>query len=268
MSKQIQDIFPQLVFLGQSSENHYLLLSRGKELVLDEWGIQRKLDQEHVERIENTIRKEKASPITFGAIELVFIQETGKCYMLDGQHRYEAYRNLFKSGITFDYQVNILICETEEKAKEYFEFLNTVKPLSFAERDTSGRKKSTRNAVINVFKQIGVWSETRANWPIITEKHFNKLWDQDDYSEILFGKVNWNETGIFDWLLKNMIDWNNYLRTNPKIWLRYINDNSVLTGNTKTYVNKGISHDVYITFSSHLFDDFINYINKFSKMPD
>lgn len=90
---------------------------------------QRPLSEQHVNNIVNGIETKilHGKKPLLRAIESLYIISNGKYryILIDGQHRYEAYRRLYAKGCKIPIYINFMNCENEEEMKEYYTTINS-----------------------------------------------------------------------------------------------------------------------------------------------
>lgn len=115
----------------------------------DHADFQRLIDHDHVTEIYHELKTtldQNRIPI----IPSVVIECTTpyRKYILDGQHRTEAYRRLAKDGYDFEIVVNKITVDTEQQAEMLFRLVNRSKPVPEMPR---GISLGTINPVVKYF---------------------------------------------------------------------------------------------------------------------
>jgi len=96
-------------------------------LKIDLWAFNRPLDIKHVKEIKSQIIKTK---YIHGIFCIAYLINEKKYYIIDGQHRYTALKDIKKKHLIKDVVVNIYTVEQEQDIVQLFKDINNTKPLS------------------------------------------------------------------------------------------------------------------------------------------
>ena len=113
----------------------------------ESWSGQRMLDEDRVLQLEMDFRENFENFGSFlirQAFCITIIDD--KYYILDGQHRYKALKNIFEeSGISFFIPVGTIICDDKKTAEREFFILNTTTPQLSIHMSKTERKIGIKN---------------------------------------------------------------------------------------------------------------------------
>jgi hypothetical protein len=110
-----------------------------------------------------------------GTINIHNLTSTGKCYLIDGQHRYEAIKILYDKGHNFDYNIEFVDVGSMEQLEENYKMLNQNTPLPEFPENLKNKSVPEETADYFQYEYPNVWNlKPTGRRPKIYFNHFQE----------------------------------------------------------------------------------------------